>query len=500
MPKNGTSYIGINRHRTSIVTNIRGGYDIFNIDPLKIIFSEKRGKYSIIETFGSSSLVAAVGNGEGPAYSTRHLHLINLVNLNCICTLTYPSTIIWVRMTADQLIVSLTDRIYIYSLCNMKLLYIIDDLNINKNTLSVSYGPKNKLLAYPLCNTTNEKNSIKNQNYFYNITGKNKCFDEETSQKQLSEDTFFPSRKESYRNSSEFNSGNTTTQTDNNEKDITGDVLIFDLTSLQPYLIIEAHKRKLQVTTLSNDGTMLATASKLGTIIRVFKVSTGERICQFRRGRYPATINCISFSEDNKYLIVSSSSHKIHIFSIEQELHTLTVSNNSNDQNNLISAETTKPADLPGTLESEEEEEFVVVPNELQSIKYPRNIKNLLKASSRSLSREAYKQFNKYFADESKSNLIPRRHVAFCRIPDDISTSSTLVFMGDTQRIKKNDYPHIYQSDGIPNKNKDQDLDWIYVRKIYLINEDGYFLVYFFDPLGEEECILSNKLLLFDTD
>ena len=150
-------------HHPSIITNIRGGYHIFNIDSLRLVFSEKNGKYSITEMLDSSSLIAVVGNGEDPAYSTRQLLLINLVNLNCICRLTYATTIIWVRITVDQLIVSLTDRIYIYSLCNMKLLYIIDDLNINKNTLSVSYGPKNKLLAYPLCNTTNEKNSIKNQ-------------------------------------------------------------------------------------------------------------------------------------------------------------------------------------------------------------------------------------------------------------------------------------------------------------------------------------------------
>lgn len=495
MPNYGPSYIGINRHGSSIITNIRGGYHIFNIDPLRLVFSEKNGKYSITEMLDSSSLIAVVGNGEDPAYSTRQLLLINLVNLNCICRLTYATTIIWVRITVDQLIVSLTDRIYIYRLCNMKLLHVIEGLCIDKNTIAISYNLKNKILVYPICKTTHEKDVTKKRNHIYNIADKNESFDTEISPKHILKDTSIPTLDKPCENSFEFSDDDLDVSPHNNDKDVTGDVLVFDLNSLQPYLVIEAHKRRLQVLTLSDDGSLLATASKLGTIIRVFKVSTGERICQFRRGRYPTTIKCISFSKDNKYLIVASSSHRIHIFSIKQGLHALIDSKTNNVYNMSIDSKTNRSINLTSTLESDEED-FVIVPDEIQSIKYPRNMKELLKLSSRAITEEASKKFSKYFTDESTSTQVPRRHVAFCKIPNDIKTSPAVVFMGDIDRIRKDDYLNIYSPNLTPNKSQ----QWIDIRRVYLINEDGCFLVYIFDPSGDEECTLCSKLLLFNTE
>lgn len=495
MQNYGSSYIGINRHRTSIITTIKGGYNVFNVDPLRLVFSEKNGKYSITELFDSSSLIAVVGNGEDPVYSTRQLMLINLINLNCICRLTYPSTIIWVRITSDQLIVSLTDRIYIYRLCNMKLLHVIEGLNINKNTIAVSYNQINKLLAYPIYKITNEINITKKQNQSHNITKKNKKFNTEISPKHILKNTSFSSVDTSYTKNSEFNSDNLDASPYSNDKDFIGDVLIFDLNKLQPYLVIEAHKRRLQVITLSDDGSLLATSSKLGTIIRVFDVSTGERICQFRRGRYPVAIKCISFSKDNKYLIVGSSSHKIHIFSIERESETLVDNNNNSTSNKSINSKIDKLHDLSNISELGEED-FVIVSDEIQDVKYPRNMKELLKVSSRTITKEASKQFIKYFIYEATSNLSPKRHIAFCKIPDDIKTSPTVVFMGDVQRIQKDDYLIMYPHNRTSSKSR----QWIDVRRIYLINEEGYLLVYIFDPLGDEECALCSKSLLFNIE
>jgi len=65
---------------------------------------------------------------------------------------------------------------------------------------------------------------------------------------------------------------------------------------------------------LNNDGTLLATASETGTIIRVFSVPRGLKLYQFRRGTYPSTIYSMSFNLSSTLLCVSSTTDTVHIF------------------------------------------------------------------------------------------------------------------------------------------------------------------------------------------
>lgn len=93
-----------------------------------------------------------------------------------------------------------------------------------------------------------------------------------------------------------------------------GDVLIFDTVTLKAVNVIEAHRSPLSCIALGNDGTLLATASETGTIIRVFSVPKGQKLYQFRRGTYPSTIYSMSFNLSATLLCVSSTSDTVHIF------------------------------------------------------------------------------------------------------------------------------------------------------------------------------------------
>jgi autophagy-related protein 18 len=81
---------------------------------------------------------------------------------------------------------------------------------------------------------------------------------------------------------------------------------------------IEAHKSPLSVIAINVDGTLLATSSDKGTVIRVFSVPGGAKLYQFRRGTYPARIYSLSFNPLSTLLCVSSDTETIHFFRILQ--------------------------------------------------------------------------------------------------------------------------------------------------------------------------------------
>lgn len=93
-----------------------------------------------------------------------------------------------------------------------------------------------------------------------------------------------------------------------------GEVLVFDTVSLKAVNVIEAHRSPLCCVALNSEGTLLATASETGTIIRVFSVPRGQKLYQFRRGTYPSTIYSMSFNLGSTLLCVSSTSETVHIF------------------------------------------------------------------------------------------------------------------------------------------------------------------------------------------
>lgn len=94
----------------------------------------------------------------------------------------------------------------------------------------------------------------------------------------------------------------------------TGDVLVFDCLSLQVVNIVQAHKTPVTFVTTNSDGTLMATASEKGTVIRVFSLPDAQKIYQFRRGSYPARIHSISFNLVSTLLCVSSDQETVHIF------------------------------------------------------------------------------------------------------------------------------------------------------------------------------------------
>jgi len=95
-----------------------------------------------------------------------------------------------------------------------------------------------------------------------------------------------------------------------------GDVLLFSTKSLTVSQIIRAHKAPISALALNSTGTLLATASEKGTVIRVWGVPGAEKLYQFRRGTREARIYSLNFNVVGTLLAVSSAHDTVHIFKL----------------------------------------------------------------------------------------------------------------------------------------------------------------------------------------
>ena len=84
-------------------------------------------------------------------------------------------------------------------------------------------------------------------------------------------------------------------------------------------LAITAHKTNIACLAINNQGTMVATASEKGTLIRLFDTQTQQNLIELRRGTDYALLHSISFSKDSSYLCVASDKGTVHIFALKDK-------------------------------------------------------------------------------------------------------------------------------------------------------------------------------------
>ncbi|THC97872.1 hypothetical protein EYZ11_002623 [Aspergillus tanneri] len=258
------NYVTFNQDYSYLAVATSKGFRIFTTDPFAKSYETKEGNIAIIEMLFSTSLVALI-------LSPRRLQITNTKRQSTICELTFPTTVLAVKLNRKRLVIVLEDQIYLYDIQTMKLLYAIET-SPNPNAIcALSPSSDNCYLAYPL-------------------------------PQKAPTTSFTPP--------SHAPPGTT------HVSPTSGEVLIFDTLKLEAINVIEAHRSPLACITLNSDGTLISTASDKGTIIRVFSVPDGHKLYQFRRGSIPSRIYSMSFNTTSTLLCVSSSTETIHLFKL----------------------------------------------------------------------------------------------------------------------------------------------------------------------------------------
>ncbi|KAL1836880.1 hypothetical protein VTJ49DRAFT_4536 [Mycothermus thermophilus] len=256
------NFVTFNQDHTCMAVASSKGFRIYHTDPFSKIFNSDEGNISSVEMLFSTSLVAFVR-------TPRHLVVQNTKRGSIICELTFPTAVLAVRLNRKRMAVVLEEEIYLYDISNMGLLHTIATSPNPNAIFSLSPSSERCYMAYPMPKARDDQNDRRPAH-------------------APPPSLYVPPTS--------------------------GEVIIFDTDTGKAVNIIEAHRSPLSYVALNKDGTMVATASETGTIIRVFSVPGGRKLFQFRRGTIPSSISCMSFNMSGTLLCVSSATETVHIF------------------------------------------------------------------------------------------------------------------------------------------------------------------------------------------
>lgn len=193
-----------------------------------------------------------------------------------------------------------------------------------------------------------------------------------------------------------------------------GEVLIFDAIKLEALNVVEAHRAPLSCIALNNDGTLLATASETGTIIRVFALPSGTKLYQFRRGTYPSTIYSMSFNLNSTLLCVSSTTDTVHIFRLGPPAASQPVSSKSDNRrwSRALSYDSGAESPTPGTSPGSE-----VADSPAIARKSSGTLGSMIRRSSQMMGKTVAGAVGGYLPQAVTEMWEPMRDFAFIRLP-----------------------------------------------------------------------------------
>jgi len=326
-----------------------------------------------VQMLYSTSLLGLVGAGQQASFSPRRLQLFNTSEQKMICEFNFVSSILNVLMTRKRLVVVLECRIHLFDISTMKILRTIETASNKKGICAlVEHGSEEtnnyiSFLAYPygtnMISSSSSSSSSGSASSSSSSSGvlssslptSSMMSAHVTSSSSPSLSSASPSNATlsssvgshsgngggmmgGNRGSLNLGSGgggnlinNSSGNSGDDKSQLLGDIVIMDAISGRPLNAIRAHKGKLSTIQFNRDGTLLATASEKGTVIRVFSVLNASQLCTLRRGSYAATIYSIAFSSDSSLLSVSSDKGTVHVFKLAKGYYSGSLTYDSSD-------------------------------------------------------------------------------------------------------------------------------------------------------------------------
>lgn len=259
-PVNEILYISFNQDYTCFVCGTETGFRVYSTDPFRLTYRrdlDGGGGLGVIAMLFRTNILAFAGGGRSPRFQPHKLVLWDDRQARAIAELSFRASVKSVRLRRDLVVVAVEKKVYVYGLRSLSLLDSIETIHNPKGLCCLSVGVERAVLVCP------------------------------GMQKGKALVVFYPR---------DFG------DSQNSQRERT--------------TIIGAHESVIAAIATDSGGSLLATASDKGTIVRIYETATGAKLQELRRGADRAEIHSLVFSPGGDFLALASDKGTVHIFAI----------------------------------------------------------------------------------------------------------------------------------------------------------------------------------------
>ncbi|KAL3239999.1 phosphatidylinositol-3,5-bisphosphate binding protein HSV2 [Nakaseomyces bracarensis] len=297
--------VAFNQDESCFSCATNDGFVVYNTYPLSLKLSksfkstpERGGGIGHTQMLYRTNYIALIGGGNRPRYSLNRLVVWDDLQQKESISLKFMSVVRKVLLSRVHILVCLENELFIYNFSsNPKLLCppikIYPFGSIDFKVVTTNNAKVTGLVAYPSAKTTGQ----------LHLADLSKL---------------------------KANPDNSSSVVDN----------------FLPTTIIKAHRGPIRLVKINNQGTMVATCSNKGTLIRIFSTHNGTLIREFRRGLDRADIYDMSFSPHGTRLAVVSDKQTLHIFQVLPISDVPAVENVVHDNGNSVGRASLSPVPL----------------------------------------------------------------------------------------------------------------------------------------------------------
>ena len=249
-------YLSFNQDSSLFCIGTNKGFRVFTSNPFKCVGKRDiSGGIGIVEILNNTNIFALVGTEENLKFGPNKVILWNELNQKVENQLIVSNNVKNIKIKRTKIFIIEENNILVFTLGNYEKIDSLKTFTNKIGIFGISLDPKINMISYP----SPDAGKIITKDY---------------------------------------------------DNKIEGDFIVSE---------INAHKNEIIALVMNYDGSLIASASERGTIIKIFKSKDGSLLQELRRGTEPAEIYSLAFDFKSRFIACSSNKGTVHIFNINND-------------------------------------------------------------------------------------------------------------------------------------------------------------------------------------
>ena len=249
-------YLSFNQDSSLFCIGTNKGFRVFTSNPFKCVGKRDiSGGIGIVEILNNTNIFALVGTEENLKFGPNKVILWNELKQKVENQLIVSNNIKNIKIKRTKIFIIEENNILVFTLGNYEKIDSLKTFTNKIGIFGISLDPKINMISYP----SPDAGKIITKDY---------------------------------------------------DNKIEGDFIVSE---------INAHKNEIIALVMNYDGSLIASASERGTIIKIFKSKDGSLLQELRRGTEPAEIYSLAFDFKSRFIACSSNKGTVHIFNINND-------------------------------------------------------------------------------------------------------------------------------------------------------------------------------------